>query len=348
MLATENVTKYYGDICAAEDISFKVHEGEFVTLLGPSGCGKSTLLHIIAGLTDATNGEIHIRSENMTNIPPEQRGIGMVFQSTSLFPNMNVGENIKYGMKLHDYDAKNLDERTKNLLEMVQLSGYNDHQPSNLSGGQKQRIALARALAYEPDILLLDEPLTGLDKVLREEMRREIDRIQEEVGVTTLYVTHDQEEALSMSNRVIVLDEGSIVQKGSPYEIYNEPSESFVAEFVGKSTKFTGTINTKSPPVLHAEGIDIEISPSNTERIEGEAIAYIRPEDVVINDTTQQAPNEFPGKVADAEELGNYAEIEVEISSSEKTILAEMSGFSGVKPGDEVICQFSPSDVILL
>ncbi|GAB7018264.1 ABC transporter ATP-binding protein [Halostagnicola bangensis] len=244
MLEVTGLTKSYGSLLAVDELSVRIERGEFVTLLGPSGCGKSTTLHAIAGLVEPTAGTVSLRGEDVTDTSPNDRNIGFVFQHSALFPHMTAAENIEYGLTMQGFDAVDHDEQVDRFLELVQLSDHHDHSPSELSGGQQRRLSLARALAYEPDILLLDEPLTGLDRVLREEMRNEIRTIQQEVGVTTLNVTHDQAEALSMSDRVVVMNEGKREQVGSPKELYRNPASEFVAEFVGQSTRFCGRLPT--------------------------------------------------------------------------------------------------------
>ena len=346
MLEVKNFTKYYGDLLAVDDLSFEVDRGDFVTLLGPSGCGKSTTLHTIAGLVDPTEGEIHLRGTDITDTPPNNRNIGMAFQHNALFPHMTATENIKYGLKMHGYDSKAIDERVQELLELVQMPDLGDHRPSELSGGQQQRISLARAIAYEPDLLLLDEPLTGLDRVLREEMRREIMRIQDEVGVTTLYVTHDQEEALSLSDKIVVMDDGTKQQEGTAKELYESPANDFVAEFVGKSTSFTGEVVSQSP--LRVKDGSHEITLPGTASVqEGETISiYFRPEDIEILPTARDGENTFVGRAKQVTNLGSYAEIIVELDDG-RTILVEVDRFPDVQSDSEVAIHLDPKRAIV-
>lgn len=373
------MTKYYGDLQAVDDLSFRIEQGEFVTLLGPSGCGKSTTLHSIAGLIQPTEGEIHLRDKDVTDIPPDKRNIGMVFQNSALFPHMSVGENIAYGLQMHGADESTVQEAIHYYLELVHMDGYEDHKPGELSGGQQRRISLARALAYEPDILLLDEPLTGLDRVLREEMRYEIKRIQREINVTTLFVTHDQEEALSMSDRIITLNDGSKEQEGTPQELYEQPATRFVAEFVGKSTKFTGTIDNDAPSLVHTGDHIIQINPKqqtqtqqatatngigkDDSRHENETASdvsdtgwdstsddvslYIRPEDIYLVKEDREFDNQFTGTVVQVANVGNHSELEVKLDE-ETTILAEIERFPPIEEGDNVTIGFNPNTVIVL
>jgi putative spermidine/putrescine transport system ATP-binding protein len=227
------LTKKYGAATIFEDISFSLRQGEFVTLLGPSGCGKSTLLRSLAGLTDVDAGSIHVDGEDITHAAPQKRGIGMVFQSYALFPNMSVEQNIAFGLKLQKLPIGEIRRKVAEAIELVELVGKAHHYPHELSGGQRQRVALARALVVKPRILLLDEPLSALDARIRKSLREQIRDIQRRLGLTTIFVTHDQEEALTLSDRIFVMDQGRIVQEGSAETIYTRPATEFVARFMG-------------------------------------------------------------------------------------------------------------------
>ncbi|WP_083909345.1 ABC transporter ATP-binding protein [Natronococcus amylolyticus] len=359
MLEVNGLTKYYGDLCAVNDVGFRIDEGEFVTLLGPSGCGKTTLLHMIAGLREPTEGEVTLRSENVTNLPPEERNIGMAFQSTALFPHMTVRENIAYGLRMHGYDEEERHARVQEFLELVDLPNHDDHRPGELSGGQQQRVSLARALAYEPDILLLDEPLTGLDRVLREEMRQWLMTLQRELGVTSLYVTHDQEDALSMSDKVVVLDDGEIQQVDHPQAIYEQPVNDFVAEFVGKSMQFSGPIRNDGPRPFVDAGDTCVVLPNDSVSSDREEVSlYVRPEDVNIEAAQATADggattvaateeNAFPGTIEKVSNLGNRAEVTATLESGE-TALASTNRFPHLEVGDEVLVTFDSESVIVL
>ncbi|MBW2056338.1 MAG: ABC transporter ATP-binding protein [Deltaproteobacteria bacterium] len=236
------ITKRFGDFTAVNDISLGVEKGEFLSLLGPSGCGKTTTLRIIAGFEEPSKGSVFIKGRCVDDVPPYQRNIGMVFQNYALFPHKTVFGNIAYGLRMRNIEKREIRRRVGEILEMVKLSGFEDRKPHQLSGGQQQRVALARALVIRPDVLLLDEPLSNLDAKLREEMRVETKRIQQSVGITTLYVTHDQVEALSMSDRVAIMEQGSIVQMGTPRDVYEIPASPFVADFMGQSNHLDGEI----------------------------------------------------------------------------------------------------------
>jgi ABC-type Fe3+/spermidine/putrescine transport system ATPase subunit len=347
MLEVAGFTKYYGDLCAVNDLSFRIEEGEFVTLLGPSGCGKSTTLHAIAGLVEPTAGQISLRGDDVTDLPPEKRNIGMAFQSTALFPHMTVRENIAYGLKMHGYSKADIADRVDESLDLVDMPEHGEHKPGELSGGQQQRVSLARALAYEPDILLLDEPLTGLDRVLREEMRGWLHRVQREVGVTTLYVTHDQEDALSMSDKVVVLEDGRAEQIDSPERIYESPASPFVAEFVGKSTQFTGEATEQDGRVVVHNDTKVITLPDGSATPGTDVSVYVRPEDIDVSTEPTGATNEFPGTVVDVANLGNRAEMSVELADG-TTALAHTGRFPDIAVGDDVCIRFDADRVIVL
>lgn len=237
-LKVENLNKKFGSFNALNNINFEINEGEFVCFLGPSGCGKTTLLRIISGLEDETLGKIYLKDEDITNLPPAKRNFGIVFQSYVLFPNMTAGENIAYGLKNKKMPKDKIEEMVNDVLSLVGLLECKDKYPNKLSGGQQQRIAIARSIALSPRVLLLDEPLSALDAKVREHLRREIKNIQSKLGITTIMVTHDQEEALTMSDRIIVMNNSKIEQIGTPEEIYKKPANKFVADFVGNVNFF--------------------------------------------------------------------------------------------------------------
>ncbi len=278
----EHVTKRYGDVVAVDDMNLDIEDGEFVTLVGPSGCGKSTTMETIAGLTKPTEGTIHIGDREVTNLPPKDRGIAMVFQNIALFPHMNVEDNISFGLRLRKFDKDEISERVERAAETVQMEGMLERDPDELSGGQRQRVAIARALVREPDAFLMDEPLANLDAKLRVHMRTELQRIHKELDTTTIYVTHDQEEAMTMSDRVAVIDGGELQQIDPPLICYNEPANLFVAGFMGSPAMnfVEGRVGENG---FDSEHVTVEFDPSSAGVEPGQDVTLgIRPENVFL------------------------------------------------------------------
>lgn len=240
ILKLEHISKSFDGVEVLKDISLDVKKGEFITFLGPSGCGKTTTLKIISGLLDPDEGQVVLHGQDVTTLPPEKRNVNTVFQSYALFPHMTVEANVGYGLKLKKVPKTEITARVKEMLELVQLSGYEKRSPEDLSGGQQQRVAIARALANGPEVLLLDEPLGALDLQLRRQMQLELKRLQKKLGITFIYITHDQEEAINMSDRIVVMDKGVFQQVGTPDEVYNRPKNEFVARFVGNANIVPG------------------------------------------------------------------------------------------------------------
>ncbi|MFZ2264036.1 MAG: ABC transporter ATP-binding protein [Trichococcus flocculiformis] len=242
IITLENVKKVYDDETVLHDINFELEKGKFYTLLGPSGCGKTTILRLIAGFADATEGVIKINGETVNDIPANRRKVNTVFQDYALFPHMNVFDNIAFGLTIKKMPKDQIIQKVKEALKMVQLEGYENREISEMSGGQQQRVAIARAIVNEPDVLLLDEPLSALDLKLRTDMQYELRELQQRLGITFIFVTHDQEEALAMSDWIFVMNKGAIVQSGTPVDIYDEPIDRFVADFIGESNIVPGTM----------------------------------------------------------------------------------------------------------
>ncbi len=286
-LVLDGLTKTYGDVRAVDNLTCTVEKGEFVSLLGPSGCGKTTTLQMIAGFTSPTGGRIELAGRDLASIPARQRGLGIVFQTYALFMHMTVRENVAFGLEMRKVPKAELTRRVNDALEMVHLGALADRYPRAMSGGQRQRVALARALVIEPELLLLDEPLSNLDAKLREEMQLELRRIQREAGVTTVMVTHDQSEALAMSDRVVVMDKGRLQQVDSPFDVYETPRSSFVSTFLGKSNNFPATLQSndetgsvilsggqtlRGPRVSHLPGpVEIAVRPERIELVDAGA-----------------------------------------------------------------------------
>lgn len=350
-LEVENVTKRFDDLVAVDDVSFSADEGEFLSLLGPSGCGKTTILRMIAGLETPTEGEIRIRGEAVTDQPPYERDIGMMFQHYALFPHKTVGENVGFPLKMRGVGKAERREQVADVLEMVHLPDSMDRSPNELSGGQQQRVALARALVFEPDVLLLDEPLSALDRVLRQQMRVELERIQKEFGVTTVYVTHDQMEAFSLSDTVVVLDDGHLSQQGAPIDIYESPTSEFVGDFIGQSTKLTGTVTgTTDRPVLETEGgLQLRLS-SAADAEPGETeTAFLRAEKLDITKQQPDLENAFPATIRVINYLGEKTVFYCDLSDGTEVIVSEQ-GFTDVdeyERGDRVYVVARPADLVL-
>lgn len=293
----ENVTKEYSGVKAVDDISFSVNDREFLTLLGPSGAGKTTLLHMIAGFTEPSSGEIYIDGEPVSAKPPYERNIGMVFQSMALFPHKTVHGNIAFPLEMRRHDPGDIDERVSEMLELVRLPGIEDRKVTELSGGQQQRIAIARALAFEPALLLLDEPLSSLDKKLRDEMRYEITRIHEETDVTTIHVTHNQEEALTMADRVAVMNEGHIEQLAETTTLYKQPQTAFIADFIGDTNMFSGEVIGRDGRVQATGGAFELEAPTNGHDESDNVDIGIRHEQIRIDDEELQTDNTYDATV---------------------------------------------------
>ena len=276
------VTRKFGKVVALQDFSLNVEPGELVTLLGPSGCGKTTALRVLAGIDELHTGTVSINGEVLTSVPAHRRNIGMVFQAYSLFPNMSVSENISYGLRMRGFNAHKRREKSGEMLELVQMSALADRMPAELSGGQQQRVALARAIAIEPRVLLLDEPLSALDAQIRVQIRDEIRRIQKTLGITTIFVSHDQEEAMSISDRIGVLNHGVLEQIDTPISLYKNPKSNFVAEFVGLNNKVPGLIVDHG--VVEVLGQKLRISQNSPSEFERKEVrVLLRPESIILS-----------------------------------------------------------------
>lgn len=279
IISFENVNKFYEDTHVLKNINFEIEKGKFYTLLGPSGCGKTTILRIIAGFTDVSNGKVTLNGQDVTNLPPNKRKVNTVFQDYALFPHMNVFENIAFGLRLKKTPENIIKEKVADALKMVQLSGYENREISQMSGGQQQRVAIARALVNEPEVLLLDEPLSALDLKLRTDMQYELRELQQRLGITFIFVTHDQEEALAMSDEIFVMSKGEIVQSGTPVDIYDEPINRFVADFIGESNIVDGVM--KEDYLVEFVGKEFECADAGMRPNEKVEIV-IRPEDLTL------------------------------------------------------------------
>ena len=312
-LELAGIQKMFGDVAAVLDFNLATEKGEFVSFLGPSGCGKTTTLRMIAGLEKPTAGTILVDGTDITYTSPNQRNIGMVFQSYALFPNMTVAGNIGFGLKVRKRQKADIDRRVGELLELIHLEGRGDRYPWQLSGGQQQRIALARALAIEPQVLLLDEPLSALDAKIRIVLRKEIRSIQRQLGITTVYVTHDQEEALSLSDRVVVMSEGRIEQIGTPSEIYNFPSTAFVASFVGTLNLVNAGVIDAAAGRLSIDGQEVRTSKAVSDAGSDDRVMLaVRPEGISLGDG-EAGSNRLRGSVEDINFLGSIVRIRIRL-----------------------------------
>jgi putative spermidine/putrescine transport system ATP-binding protein len=347
--------KKYGHNVVLNGINLEIKQGELLTLLGPSGCGKTTTLNLIAGFLQADQGEVYIKGKNVTNVPPHKRDLGMVFQTYSLFPHMTVYQNLEFGLKLRKIKAEEKDRRINSSLELVRLEGLEKRYPRELSGGQRQRVAIARALVVEPELLLLDEPLSNLDAKLRHELRLEIKRLQKEIGVTTIFVTHDQDEALALSDRVVVMNRGQIEQISTPTEIYKHPKNEFVFQFIGKSNTLQGKIvevpYSEKIKILLEKGLEIIVDSSN---LIGEDRSYkvgdqvklcIRPEKLIMEPLhhMEHYPNSHVGTITQMNYFGTSWETNVSFLGTSIQILSPNIS-SDWNLGSEVLVKWDPSD----
>ena len=327
-VALRNVTKSFGSVVALKTISLDIEEGEFITLLGPSGCGKTTTLRLIAGFNDPDQGQILLGDQDITNLPPQKREIGMVFQDYALFPHLTIKENIAFPLRERRTPKEKINDRVAELLELVRLPGVEERYPSELSGGQAQRISVARAVAYPPRVLLMDEPLGALDLKLREAMQLELRRIQQELQITTVFVTHDQTEAMNMSDRIAVMRNGEIEQIGTAWDIYNFPQSSFVADFVGRINLLDAKLLRKSEGIAELNILsDLTIRAkiaNEAEALSKPLCVGIRPEKLVVSRSGHQEryDNQIPGIVIGSTFSGNLLDVFVDVGA-DKPFLVE-------------------------
>jgi spermidine/putrescine transport system ATP-binding protein len=342
---------------AVDHVTMQIKNGEFFSMLGSSGCGKTTSLRMIAGFEWPTEGEVYIEGKAMGHTPPFQRKVNTVFQSYALFQHMTVFQNVAFGLEMEGADKFEIEKRVKRALEMVQLTGMERRKPKQLSGGQQQRVAVARSLVKVPDVLLLDEPLGALDLKLRKEMQLELKALQQQLGITFVYVTHDQEEAMTMSDRIAVMSKGRVQQMGSPVEIYERPANRFVADFIGESNFLEGTIRSISgnEAVVFVPQLNAELSgiPVSGGLVNGEQVAVsIRPEKVRISDKTLDV-NSFPGRVTNTVYIGTDTHVFVDLNGKQIKVF-EQNRISRLDPGSfytvgqEVLLVMWPDNVLVL
>ena len=319
----KDAVKKYGDNTIISDLSLNIKEGEFFTLLGPSGCGKTTLLRMIAGFNSIEGGDFYFNDKRINDIDPSKRNIGMVFQNYAIFPHMTVRDNVAFGLKNRKESKETIQKETNEFMKLMHISEYADRMPDRLSGGQQQRVALARALVIKPDVLLMDEPLSNLDAKLRESMRDELRALQKRLGITSLYVTHDQSEAMAISDRVVIMKDGVICQQGTPTEIYEQPNSRFVANFIGKANFIDGTFRG-----MDGENALVEVgghtfpipAPGKMEGVQkdGPCCLAVRPESILLSE--EEGP--LPGRVSRATYYG--AKVEYEVMLGDQPIIVEV------------------------
>ena len=353
ILKVKNLSKNFGKVKAVQEVSFEATEGEVLSLLGPSGCGKTTTLRCIAGFENPDQGEIYLDNRKITTIPPEKRGIGMVFQNYALWPHMTVYGNLAFGLQIKKVPKDEITKKIKKVLDMVQLEGYENRYPRQMSGGQQQRIAMARALVFEPEIMLLDEPLSNLDAQLREEMRFEFTELQRKLGITAIYVTHDQAEALVISDKIVILDQGKIVQSGSPKEIYSNPKNKFVAGFIAVTSFINGRIDsfteekkkvivkTDDGLVIHGYNNSFDIGKKVSVAMRMNVIKFIQDE----NKSDKNTVNTFKGKIIQSSYLGNIIDYKIKVGNWE--VRTKSDAKYNFKVGEEVTFYLSPEDIIV-
>ena len=337
IIEIKNISKSFGDKCILNDVSLYVKRGEFLTLLGPSGCGKTTLLRILAGFGTADSGEILINGKDITGVPPHERPVNTVFQRYALFPHLDVYENIAFGLKLKKMPTDEIDRKVRKALKMVSMTDYEDRDVESLSGGQQQRVAIARAIVNEPSVLLLDEPLSALDLKMRKDMQMELKEMHRELGITFIYVTHDQEEALTLSDTIVVFDDGVIQQIGTPTDIYNEPQNAFVADFIGESNILNGRMIKDK--LVEFAGHEFECVDSGFgENVEVDVV--VRPEDIYIMNKLEGA--QLTAKVKSCIFKGVHYEMFVETDKGLELMIQDYNAF---EPDSEVGLIIRPADI---
>lgn len=348
-LRIQRVNKAFGATTVVEDFNLDVAAGEFVSFLGPSGCGKTTVLRIVAGFEEPSAGTILVGGKDVTNLKPNQRNIGMVFQAYALFPNLTVAQNIGFGLKVAGMPKAEADARIAEMLEMIKLPEFGARYPYQLSGGQQQRVALARALAPKPKLLLLDEPLSALDAKVRVSLRDEIRSIQKKLGITTVFVTHDQEEALSISDRIVVMYRGRAEQVGTPFEIYNRPATRFVANFVGTLNVLEGTIADAGAGKVRIGGSEVALNRSLNGAKAGDAVSLaLRPEVISLGRQSGRDTS-LSGQISDVSFLGSV--IRVRVSLGKDTLSLDTFNSAASPPpvvGDKAEVSFAATDLLVL
>ncbi len=351
----KGVLKRFGKVVAVQKMDLDFEEGSLVTLLGPSGCGKTTILRMISGLESPTEGDIYIKGKRVNDIPIHKRNLGMIFQNYALFPHKTIFDNVAFGLKYRDVAKSEIEGKVKKALEMVRLPGVENRMPSQLSGGQQQRIAMARSIVIEPDVLLMDEPLSALDENLREEMRREIDNLQQILGVTTVFVTHDQREALSMSDKIVVMNDGLKQQEGNPEQVYNYPDNHFVADFLGHSNFFNAVVSG-----IQGDMVSLDLNDGNQFRIvhpgqwaPGEPVELVvRAQNFKVSSQDAPSPepdmNSFSGIIKDRSYMGGEVSYFVELESGTMVHAIGIAKLRPMRKGTSIRIHVAPRHCGLL
>ncbi|MAS11824.1 MAG: Fe3+/spermidine/putrescine ABC transporter ATP-binding protein [Nitratireductor sp.] len=343
-LELQALNKRYNAVVAVEDFNLSIERGEFVSLLGPSGCGKTTTLQMIAGFTQPTSGKIMLNGRDLGAVPARKRGLGIVFQTYALFPHMTVEQNVGFGLEMRNVPADERRRRVSDALDLVHLSHLGDRFPRNMSGGQRQRVALARALVIEPELLLLDEPLSNLDAKLREEMQLELRRIQQEAGVTTLLVTHDQSEAMALSDRVAVMQSGRLIQEDSPFDVYEKPATSFISTFLGKTNSLPAFLRRKGKKIDIIID-DVRLPGPDTDLPEGPVELSLRPERIELTDEVQAT---LSGDVVERVFLGDHWLFRVDTPIGKLLVMQRNLGRREAGIGERLHLSWKPEAMRLL
>jgi putative spermidine/putrescine transport system ATP-binding protein len=351
--AFDQVSKTYdGKTLVVDALDLSLARGEFLTLLGPSGSGKTTTLMMLAGFEDPTSGSITLEGRRLNNVPAHRRGIGMVFQNYALFPHMSVAENLTFPLQMHGFPKAEIAPKVKRALDMVQLGHLRDRKPAQLSGGQQQRVALARALIYEPKLVLMDEPLGALDKQLREQMQLEIKHLHENLGITVVYVTHDQSEALTMSDRIAVFHQGKIQQLASPAALYERPANAFVASFIGENNRLDGQVVSRQDALCRVrvtDGTEIVADNAHALPVGATVVLSIRPERVTVGHAAF-GPNRFDATIEEVIYLGDHLKLRARVAGSDAFIAKVATGESGTAMirGENVTLSWRPQSCLAL
>lgn len=349
IISLKQINKKYDDFEIIKSLDMSIQSGEFLTMLGPSGCGKTTTLRMIAGFEDPTEGEIFLEGEPVAGVPPYKRKVNTVFQNYALFPHMTIAENISFGLKMSKLPKKEIQSRVEEMLKLVQLEGYQNRKPEQLSGGQRQRVAIARALVNQPKVLLLDEPLSALDLKLRKQMQVELKRLQRKLGITFIYVTHDQEEALMMSDRIAIMNKGNLEQLDTPKAVYEKPASKFVADFIGESNIFYGTV-----AAIDSSGVEISVEAGQvtvafTEVVKKDQIIYlsVRPENIKLS-TTPVPGFSLVGVVSEHYFTGNMNKTLISLSNGMELKMNSLAEQKLLEIGTQVYVYWQADDAFLM